>query len=447
MGLLSNIGNKLIARVFKGSTLDRYVVRQLMNMNISPDYGDGSYLKSYTGNGDVFTVINKITEPAATIPVYQYDKNDEEVPEGRMITLLNKPNPYMSRAELIEAAMSFYLIFGDCYTSFESVPDGLNKDLPLRLDILPPQWIEIVIGTMLDPVAGYKYQFGDNVIDYPKQQVMHWKEFNPDWDAGGGHLKGMSRLKPIIKSVVGSGSGYDALVSSFQHMGMVGLLTLLGEGGSKVNLSKRQLSAIKKQIRDEYTGPKNAGSIAVTDWDHKWTNFGLTPVEMNILQTILSFKGAICDAYNVPDILLSGSTSKTYMNYPEACRALWTNAIKPSLDSYLEKLSRWLGPLFSEEDNYLQADYSGVDVLQKDTAQLVSWMVLARSFTRDEIREAAGYEALGTPEMKTVYDSVGMVPLSELGLIPEAPLTEEVLKALKIPDYRKQTVNRHAITN
>jgi HK97 family phage portal protein len=441
MGLLQNIGSKLFPKVSKGSTLDEYVVRQLMSMNIAPDYSGSTYLNSYTGNGDVFTVINKITEPASTVPIYQYDRNDEEV-EGKMITLLKNPNPYMSINELIEAALSFYLLFGDCYTSFEKVPNGLNANLPLRLDILPPQWMTIVIGSYLDPVAGYKFEFGTNQIDYPKEQIMHWKEFNPDWDAQGGHLKGMSRLKPIIKSVTGSSSGYDALVSSFQHMGAVGLLTLMGEGGKKAGLTKPQLSAIKQQFKDEYTGPKNAGRIAITDWDHKWTNFGLTPVEMNILASLGSFKGAICDAYNVPSMLLSGSQDRTYSNYQEALRALWTAAIKPSLDAYIDKLSRWLGPLFGEEDTYLQADYSGIDVLQKDTAAMVAWMVLGKCFTKNEIREAAGYEALPDPAMDIVYESAGTSPVGDLGMLPEAPLTEEVMKALRIPDYRK-----HAVTN
>jgi len=442
MGLVSNLVSKFFPKISKGSALDEYIVSRILSgFNIQPDYSSTTYLKSYTGNGDVFTVINKITEPASTVPIYQYDKNDEEVENGRMITLLNNPNPYMNRAELIEAALSFYLLFGDCYTSFERISNGLNAGLPLRLNILPPQFIEIILGTVFDPVAGYKFAFGSNTMDYEKDQVLHWKEFNPDYNAQGGHLKGMSRLKPILKSVTGSDSGYDALVAAFQHMGAVGLLTLIGEDEKGMKLGKAQLSAIKNQYKREYTGANNAGKIVVTNWDHKWTNFGLTPVELGILQALGSFKGAICDAYNVPTMLLSGSQDRTYMNYPEACRALWTDAIKPSLDAYLDKLSHWLGPFFGEEDNYLRADYSGIDVLQKDTAKLVAWMVLARSFTKNEIREAAGFEMLSDPAMDLVYESAGTIPLSEAGLMPEGPLTEEIMKALKIGDYRYAKIN------
>jgi HK97 family phage portal protein len=442
MGLLSNIVNRILpVRISKADALDEYVLRQIANIAIYPDYASDTYLKGYTGNGDVFTIINKITEPASTVPVFQYDKDGEIVENGRMITLLNNPNPYMSRAELIEAALTFYLIFGDSYTAYETVENGLNAGMPIRLDTLPPQWVEFILGTYFDPIQGYKFLMSGNVIDYEKERILHWKEFNPDYsNQGTGHLKGMSRLKPILKSVTGSGSGYDALVASFQHQGAVGLLTILGEEGKVKNLGRPLLSQIKNQWKQEYTGADKSGSIVITDRDHKWTRFGLTVVELNILQALGTFRGAICDAYNVPAMLLSGSQDRTYSNYQEAARALWSNAIQPSLDAYLDKLSKWLAPKFKEKGQVLQADYSGIDVLQKNKSELIAWMVLAKSFTKNEIRKAAGFEQLPDPNMDRVYESAGSVPLEELGLMPGSALTEGVLKALKINDYRHAKV-------
>jgi HK97 family phage portal protein len=446
MGLFSNIINRAAMKlnISKANRLDEYVLRQIANIAVYPDYSSGTYLKGYTGNVDVFTVINKITEPASTVPIYQYDKNGEEV-EGRMIELLNRPNPLdqsLSQAELIEAALSFYLIFGDCYTAYDTIDNGLNAGMPLRLDVLPPQWIELVMGTYFEPIQGYKFMMSGNVLDYEKERVLHWKEFNPDYDQQGtGYLKGMSRLKPIIKSVVGSSSAYDALVAAFQHMGAFGILTILGEDGTGQGVSKEQLSRIKQQYKDDYTGAKNTGKLVVTSKDHKWSNFGMTTRELQIIQALGSFKGAICDAYNVPGMLLSGSQDRTFTNYQEAARALWTNAIQPSLNAYLGKLSRWLAPKFKEEGQELRADYSGVEILQKNKSEMITWMVNAKSFTKNEIREAAGYDQLDMPGMDEVFDTAGLMPVGQMGLMPDMPLTEEVMKHLRIPDYRKQIVN------
>jgi HK97 family phage portal protein len=247
----------------------------------------------------------------------------------------------------------------------------------------------------------------------------------------------MSRLKPILKSVIASGSGYDSLVAAFQHQGAFGILTILGEDGKSEGVSKTQLSAIKNQYREDYTGAKNAGKIVVTNKKHEWTNFGMNVRELKIIEGLGVFKGAICDAYNVPAMLLSGSNDRTYNNYKEAQRALWTNAICPSLDAYLEKLSRWLAPKFGEIGHMLRADYSGIEVLQKNMTETISWMVNARSFTKNEIREAAGFESLNLPGMNEIFDTAGLLPVGQMGNMPDAPLTEDVLKALHIEDYRK----------
>ena len=434
MGILANIGNRLFpARITQPNRLDEYVLRMLGNQAIYPEVNASTYLNSYTGNTDVFTILNKITEPASTLPVFQVNENGDDVTNGRMLSVFNNPNPYMSRAELIEAVLSFYLIFGNSFLTYQSVKNGLNAGMPLRLDVLPPQWMEMKIGTYLEPIAGWRFIMSSNVIDFLPGEVLHWKEFNPDYDQSGtGHLYGMSRLKPILKSVIGSSSAYDSVVQTFQHQGAFGILTILGEDGkAKEGMGKTQLRAIQREYQDKYTGSKNAGKIVVTKWDHKWTTFGMTMVEMRVLEALSTFRGAIADAYNVPSQLLSGSKDRTYNNYKEAETALWSNAIKPSVDALLEKTSKWLAPLCKEPGHALVADYSEIESLQKNKSEMVTWMVLGRVFTGNEIREACGYERIERPDMDE--------PLSSLlnGLnIPAEQETDEVMKLLRIPDYQ-----------
>ena len=160
----------------------------------------------------------------------------------------------------------------------------------------------------------------------------------------------------------------------------------------------------------------------------------MTTRELQIVQTLGSLKGNICDTYNVPSQLLSGSQDRTYDNYRVVEAALWRNAIMPSLNAYLNKLSRWLAPKFGEEGQTLKADYSGISCLQANIQEMITWMVAARSFTKNEIREAAGYDQLEMPGMNDVFDTAGLMPVGEMGLMPGN--TEEVMKALKIPDYR-----------
>jgi HK97 family phage portal protein len=350
-----------------------------------------------------------------------------------MIARLNNPNGYQSRAQMLEAAITNYLLFGNSYTVEETV-EGSLSGLPARLDVLPSQFVTINLGTVFNPVTGYSfYPMSGNLLDYEKDNVFHWKEFNPDYTVSGGHLKGMSRLRPLLKSITGSSEAYNSLVKAFQNQGAWGILTMLGDEGSGMELTKEQLSALKNKFRAD----AKYGKLTVTGNQTKWEKIGLTMVEMEVLSSLGLYKGNIADAYNVPSQLLSGSKDRTYNNYKEAERALWTNAICPTVDAYLEGLTKFLAPKFKEEGTYLQADYSGIEALQRNLAEQVTWMVNSKCFTKNEIREAAGYETIPTPEMDMIYDSAGMMPLSELSTPPDQELTEGVLKSLKISDYRK----------
>jgi len=353
-----------------------------------------------------------------------------------MLSRVNKPNNYQSRSQFIEAALSFYLLLGESFTAEESLDNGLNAGMPARLDNLPPQWMTVNLGTVFNPVAGYSFYplTQSSNIDYEKDKIFHWKEFNPDYDITGGHLRGMSRLRPLLKSVVGSTEAYNSLVKAFQNQGAWGLLTMLDDDPNiPLKLSEEQRSKLKKRFKSD----SKKGELTIMNNNANWTKIGLTMIELEILKSIGIYKGNLCDAYNVPNQLLAGSTDRTYNNYKEAEAALWKNAICPSLNAYLEGLSNWLAPKFREEGTVLNADYSNVEALQKNMGEMVTWMVNSRSFTKNEIREAAGYEMLPLPGMDDIYGSMGDVPVSQLGMIPDDISTEEAMKALKLTDYRK----------
>jgi len=432
MGLIENIYNKL-----KGTpnTFDKYFVQLFANTALYPSPNNDFYEDAYSGNADVFTVINKITEPSSRVPIFQYDKNGEIIEGGKMLERLNKPNPYQSRSQFIESALTNYLIFGECFTANQILGLGLNKGTPGRLDILPPKYMTVNVGTVFNPVAGYSFyplsQAGKP--DYLPEEIFHWKEFNPDYDMEGGHLRGMSRLKPLIKSVVGSTEAYNSLTKAFQNQGAWGLLAILDNEGKALDLNKEQRSIIKTKFKAD----SKRGDLSVVSNKAEWTKIGLTMVELEILKSLGIYKGNLCDAYNVPSQLLSGSQDRTYNNYKEAEQALWRNANQPSLDAFLEGLSAWLAPYYKEEGQVLKADYSGVACLQNNNLELVQWMTTARVFTKDEIREALGYERLGTPEMQVIYESAGLMPLAEISNPPDPNVVEGALKSLGISDYRK----------
>jgi phage portal protein BeeE len=398
--------NKLFGR----SQLLDLVIKNNANSAIYPDTKAEYYTDTYTGNNDVFSVIKKIVDPT----------------------------------EFVAQSLTIFKIYGECFIVSDKPDFGLRAGKPVRLDNLPPQWVELLIGTFFEPITGYTLSLGQNEVKYSFEDVMHWKEINPDFQLTGDHLRGLSPLKPLLKAVAASSSGYDSMVAAFQNQGAYGLLTILGvkEADGKFSNTPRtaqQLSELEASWRRKMTGNSNRGKLATTNKSVEYTNFGLSPVDLNILNSIVFSGGALYDAYGVPDILKSGSQSKTYLNYQEAQKALWNNTIIPTVDGFYQKLSNWLMPLTGEEDTIFLPDYDNIPALQDDKTQLISWMIRA-NLTPNEIREALGYEALNLPNMDVPLIGMGMQRIDELGGMPEQPVTEEVLKRLRIPDYREKNL-------
>lgn len=432
MGPLAEIWQKIIG---KPNPLDKLVYQMFGQNARYPEVNSEFYLDSYCNLNDVFTVINKKNEPASTVPIYQYKPDGNINESGQMIARLNKPNPYQSRSQFIEAALTYFDIFGENFTAVETIDMGVNAGKPGRLDHLPPKYTEVIPGTVFNPVAGYSFLLlSDNgKPNYDSDQVLHWKEFNPDYDLNGGHLRGLSRMRGLIRSIIGTGEAYNSLVKAFQSQGMWGIVTMLEpESRAAINLTKEQ----KSKLRSEFKKDAKKGDLTISNAAVEYTKMGLTVVELEILKALSIYKGNLCDAYNVPSQLLSGSQDRTYNNYKEAEQSLWRNAIQPCLDAYLESLSNWLAPKFGEEGQVLKADYSNVSCLQTNKVELTQWMIQSQSFTRNEIREALGYEVLSDLGMDEILVSAGMMPIGETGNISEPQIVESVMKSLKISDYR-----------
>lgn len=417
-------------------------IRLITNSVLYDAINEEFYRKGYSENGDVFTVINKITEPASNLPIRQVDIITGEDRPGKALKLLNNPNPLMGQTEFIEACLTFFYIFGEQFIAKNTIEEGLNAGIPLRLEPLPPQCLMTKIGTVQDPILGWQLRWSQRpVIDYSFDEIFHMKDFNPNYDETGYWLRGMSRLKPIFKSVAGSSASYDSLISAFQNMGAYGVLTILGVQQSDGNYSdkpttKQQLSAIQNDIKNNYYGAKNKGKVATTNKSVIWTPFGIKPVDMEIIASLGVFFGKICDAYNVPDLLFSGGgKDKKYENYFQAELSLWTDAIQPGVNNFLNKFSSWLMPQFpGEEKTKFIADYSGVPCLQEAMRLKINWMKTSGIFTYNEMRLAADAEPMIFPNMDVPLVAFGLQRIDEIGITPSMEQTTNALKYYK--DYR-----------
>ena len=92
MASLTDYWNRIFRRHGISQT-EQLLVQNYENTVVWPDTAKmDTYTDSYAGNSDVFTVINKIIEPASRVPILHVD-NEGEPMESKTLDLLNKPSP------------------------------------------------------------------------------------------------------------------------------------------------------------------------------------------------------------------------------------------------------------------------------------------------------------------------------------------------------------------
>jgi HK97 family phage portal protein len=120
---------------------------------------------------------------------------------------------------------------------------------------------------------------------------------------------------------------------------------------------------------------------------------GLSPLDLDLLNSLQADAGMIADLLHYPAILLSGSKSTTFNNYEQAEKALYNNCVIPLLYDLKEGLNQRLGGAFGDKV-YIDYDLSNIEVLKPNLAALITAAATANFLTINEKRKMAGYPAL-----------------------------------------------------
>ena len=135
------------------------------------------------------------------------------------------------------------------------------------------------------------------------------------------------------------------------------------------------------------SGTKNSGTIAVTSGNLGYINFGLSAVDLAIMDTLKMTLVDVCNVYHVPSQLFNSEIGKTYSNLKEARKQMYTDAVLPMADRIYGKLSRKLLPKYpylNGRDVYFKVDQSNINELQPD-----SWGCLLKTECARPIRRHA----------------------------------------------------------
>jgi HK97 family phage portal protein len=401
----------------------------------------------YVANDIVYSIIKLITDKAKIAPFHVYKVVDERAAkkykslaaqkdinlkeletlhkkayelytgDQRLNELLKYPNEEDCWSDLVEQWCGFKLITGNSFIYGKLIEAGNNQGKPFELFALPSQYMAIIANINVFPPtrAGYQLYYGQ-MWSFDTKEILHDKYFNPQWGVTGGQLYGQSPLRAAAKNLTRSNEAKTAAVASFQNGGPAGVLFMNDERFDPTS-GQAQAQALKTAVSQK-GGSANFNSIAVSGYKVDWKQIGLSPVELNIIESEKWDLKALCNIYGVPSQLLNDSDSKTYNNQREGEKALTLRCAIPLLNSLTENLNRKLHTDWGYKGTNLYVDYdlSVYGELEANKAEQTAWLNTAWWISPKQKLDIMNIEVpdyIPTEELEKLYIPTGLQTIDQ----------------------------------
>lgn len=401
----------------------------------------------YVANDIVYSIIKLITDKAKIAPFHVYRVVDEKAAkkykslaaqkdinlkeletlhkkayelytgDQRLNELLKYPNEEDCWSDLVEQWCGFKLITGNSFIYGKLIEAGNNQGKPYELFALPSQFMAIIANINVFPPtrAGYQLYYGQ-MWSFDTKEILHDKYFNPQWGVTGGQLYGQSPLRAAAKNLTRSNEAKTAAVASFQNGGPAGVLFMNDERFDPTS-GQAQAQALKTAVSQK-GGAANFNSIAVSGYKVDWKQIGLSPVELNIIESEKWDLKALCNIYGVPSQLLNDSDSKTYNNQREGEKALTLRCAIPLLNALTENLNRKLHSDWGYKGTNLYVDYdlSVYGELEANKSEQTDWLDKAWWISPKQKLDIMNIEVpdyIPTEELEKLYIPTGLQTIDQ----------------------------------
>ena len=337
--------------------------------------------------------------------------------DARLNELIKYPNSEDTMADLIEQLGAFKLITGNAYLAAKMIEGGANMGKPYELYVLPSQYTGIIANVEVFPAVktGYQVYFG-RLWSYDVKEVMQDKYFNPYFTATANQLYGQSPLMAAARTLTRSNEAKTAAVASFQNGGPAGVL-FMNDDRFDPTSGTQQAQALKKAI-SEKGGSANFNSIAVSGYKVDWKQIGLSPVELNIIESEKWDMKALCNIYGVPSQLLNDDGSRTYNNQQEGEKALTLRCALPLLNDFTANFNRKLHTDWGYKGTniYIGYDVQVYQELEANKTEQTTWLEKAWWIAPAQKMEIMGLKTpdyIPTEEMEKLYIPSGLQPTDQ----------------------------------
>lgn len=380
MGLLNkkkveNSSNKAYRALYSSTLYNNTPIPIMVSLTAEMSAG-------YTDNPTLYAIINKIANAVATAPLKVKTMDGEEVEPTEAQALLY-PNEDTTRVELIKSLLIYYLTVGNSYL-YSPI---LTTDRRRETWLLPADYTEAISGGWSKPVKSYHLLMGSQDVTFRKEDVLHFKMFNPRF-VNGSYVYGLSPVAVAADIIRALETNEERALQMMERGTPPFILSAqLAEG-----LTELQQEQLEKTYEQKYEGTDNANKPLLSGIPLRADKIGFSSADLELIQHSEHSLRVLCSVYGVPSVLFNDNANSTYNNVETAEVDFYENTVKP-LATYLEdKMSAF----YLSEGYRFEFDFSTVAVLAKAKAELLNSYNTVSFLTDNEKRAIFGYEPVET---------------------------------------------------
>lgn len=361
----------------------------------------------------VFTAIDLIASPCQQIdPILKDKKTKEYVTDHPFLDLLNNPGYMQDSGQFIYSLVTSFLVTGAGYPvatgNVNYDPVSVKSIYGNKANLTPDGNNDLLNITFTDTLNGNVY----NRQLIPKRKTAVYQASTQ-----------LSETIQILRSKRRHGVEASSPLSRVYQQAMSKYYGVVHNSGLLKNgsrpggvwspadgpMSQTQHEAFVSEIRNNMSGPINAGKDIIAPRPVKYDTLTITPKDMDFIELINSSNTDIFNTYHIPLPLISAQTM-TMSNFENSMISLYDLAVLPTAYFVYKRLGEFLLPRYKDGDRFeLTFNEKTLPALKARLLETAKKMRDTASFSDNEIRTETGYESLGT-DGDQVYKPANLVP-------------------------------------
>lgn len=307
--------------------------------------GAGSYSAIYRSQPSIYTVTEFLAWQVSQVglKVYHREEDGEKtpLPESEIARLLRRPAEGLTYERLIHSLVADLCVFGNAYWLKAESKNGMERAIvPLR-----PQWVSPRGGGAIQASSYRVSTPGGLPTDFPAEQVLHFRRFNPDDPRIG--VSPLEPLRLILAEEREAGADRVGFWANKARIG--GILKHPGR------MSDEAYARLQTSWKASYTGADKSNETAILEEDTDFKETSFSPKDAEFIAGRKLTLETVARALNVPVSVLGLSEHATFASQKEFHKALYQDTLGPWFAFLEGEVRRGLVSWFTDDpDVYVE---------------------------------------------------------------------------------------------